>query len=40
MLPLQGRLDAVRRLSHNLGCGVGDDMDELLAEHRFDGGLR
>ncbi|MCZ8109062.1 MAG: hypothetical protein ACK50I_14090 [Burkholderiales bacterium] len=34
------RLDAVRRLAHNLGYGVGDDMDDLLAEHRFDGGSR
>lgn len=32
------RLDAVRRLGHNLGYGVGDDMDNLLAEHGFDGG--
>lgn len=37
---LLGRLDAVRRLGHNLGYGVGDDMDDLLAEHRFDGGSR
>ncbi|MDB5849637.1 MAG: hypothetical protein JWP29_3389 [Rhodoferax sp.] len=35
---LLGRLDAVRRLSHNLGYGVGDDMDDRLAEHGFDGG--
>jgi hypothetical protein len=35
---LLGRLDAVRRLGHNLGYGVGDDMDDLLAEHGFDGG--
>jgi hypothetical protein len=34
--PLLDRLDAVRRLSHNLGYGVGDDMDDLLAEHGFD----
>lgn len=27
------RLDAVRRLGHNLGYGVGDDMDDLLAAH-------
>lgn len=27
------RLDAVRCLGHNLGYGVGDDMDDLLAEH-------
>jgi hypothetical protein len=32
------RLDAVRRLGHNLGYGVGNDMDGLLAEHGFDGG--
>lgn len=37
---LLGRLDAARRLGHNLGYGVGDDMDDLLAEHRFDGGSR
>ena len=29
---LLARLDAVRRLSHNVGYGVGDDMDDLLAE--------
>lgn len=34
------RLDAVRRLGHNLSYGVGDDMDDLLAEHGFDGGPR
>jgi hypothetical protein len=28
-----GRLDAVRRISHNVGYGVGDDMDDLLAAH-------
>ena len=38
--PLLSRLDAVRRLGHNLRYGVGDDMDNLLAEHRFDGGSR
>lgn len=27
------RLDAVRRISHNFGYGVGDDMDDLLAEY-------
>ena len=37
---LLGRLDAVRRLGHNLGYGVGDDMDDLLAELGFDGGPR
>jgi phosphoglycolate phosphatase-like HAD superfamily hydrolase len=31
------RLDAVRRLGHNLGYGVGDDMDDLLAAHAADG---
>jgi hypothetical protein len=30
---LYGRLDAVRRISHNFGYGVGDNMDDLLAEH-------
>jgi hypothetical protein len=37
---LWGRMDAVRRLGHNLGYGVGDSMDDLLAEHGFEGGLR
>jgi hypothetical protein len=37
---LLGRLDAVRRLGHNLGYGVGDNMDDLLAERVFDGGPR
>lgn len=32
-LGLHGRLDAVRRISHNFGYGVGDDMDDLLAEY-------
>ncbi len=32
------RLDAVRHISHNFGYGVGDDMDDLLAEHAIDGG--
>jgi hypothetical protein len=31
--PLHGRLDTVRRISHNFGYGVGDDMDDLLAEY-------
>lgn len=31
--PLWDRLDAVRRISHNFGYGVGDDMDGLLAEY-------
>ncbi len=30
---LFARLDAVRRICHNFGYGVGDDMDDLLAEH-------
>ena len=34
------RLDAVRRLGHNLGYGVGDDMDDLLAARGFYGGPR
>jgi len=38
--PFLNRLDAVRRLGKNLGYGVGDEMDELLAEHGFDGGQR
>lgn len=33
---LLGRLDEVRRISHNFGYGVGDDMDDLLAEHGID----
>lgn len=33
---LWGRLDAVRRLGHSLGYGVGDDMDDLLAAHAPD----
>ena len=38
--PLLGRLDVVRRLGQNLGDGVGDNMDDLLAKHGFDGGSR
>ena len=34
---LWARLDKIRRISHNLGYGVGDDLDELLAEHGVDG---
>lgn len=34
--PLMGRLDTVRRTSHNFGYGVGDDMDVLLAEYGAD----
>ena len=37
-LELFTRLDAVRRTSHTVGYGVGDDMDDLLAEHAIDGG--
>lgn len=33
---LLDRLDDVRRTCHNFGYGVGDDMDELLAEHGVD----
>lgn len=33
---LWGRLDAVRRLGHNLGYGVGDDMNDLLARYGGD----
>ncbi len=32
----RARLDEVRRISHNFGYGVGDDMDELLSEHGVD----
>jgi hypothetical protein len=34
---LMVRLDAVRRISHNFGYGVGDDMDDLHAEYGLDG---
>lgn len=37
---LLDRLDAVRHLGHNMGYGVGNDMDALLAENGFDGGPR
>jgi len=30
--PLWSRLEAVRRISQNVGYGVGEDMDRLLAE--------
>ncbi len=33
---LLARLDAVRQLSHNLGYGVGDEMDDLLVRSGFD----
>jgi hypothetical protein len=29
-------LDAVRSTCHNFGYGVGDDMDDLLAEYGAD----
>ena len=32
--PLIARLDRVRRISHNFGYGVGDDMESLLAGRR------
>ena len=34
--PLWDRLDNVRSLCHNFDYGVGDDMDDLLAEHGAD----
>ena len=34
--PLWDRLDAVRFTGHNFGYGVGDDMDDLLAEYGAD----
>ena len=34
---LWARLHEIRRISYNFGYGVGDDMDELLAEHGVDG---
>jgi len=37
---LAERLDTARRTSHNLGYGVGDDMDDLLAKYGFDSGSR
>ncbi len=33
---LWARLDVVRDRSHDIGYGVGDDMDALLAEHGAD----
>ncbi len=30
---LVARLDAVRRISHKCGYGVGDDMDDIIAEY-------
>lgn len=37
---LMARLDAVRHTGHNFGYGVGDDMDDLLAEYGFANGAR
>jgi len=37
---LMARLDSVRHISHNFGYGVGDDMDDLLAEYGLDGRKR
>ena len=34
--PLWDRLDTVRSTCHNFGYGVGDDMDNLLAEYGAD----
>ena len=34
---LWARLGEVRRIGHNFGYGVGDDMDELLVDHGVDG---
>lgn len=36
-ISLLERLDTVRRISHDVGYGVGDDMDRLLAAHSVDG---
>jgi len=36
---LLGRLDAVRGISHNFGYGVGDDIDDLLADGIDENGL-
>ena len=33
---LAARLDAVRDVCHNVGHGVGEEMDALLAEHGID----
>jgi hypothetical protein len=35
-IALTGRLSSVRHLCHNFGYGVGDDMDDLLAEYGID----
>jgi hypothetical protein len=34
---MHGRLDAVRRISHDFGYGIGDDMDALLTEYGVEG---
>ncbi|RFC39583.1 MAG: hypothetical protein DID89_2727547875 [Candidatus Nitrotoga sp. CP45] len=34
--PFADRLDTVRRTCHNFGYGVGDNMDDLLAEYGAD----
>jgi len=36
--PLIARLDNVRRVSHDFGYGVGNEMDDLMAEYGCDGG--
>ena len=33
---LHHRLDSVRRISHNIGYGVGNDMNELFSKHGGD----
>lgn len=35
---LMARLDAVRRISDNIGYGVGEEMDDLLAGYEYDDG--
>ena len=35
-LDLFARLDTVRRISHHVGYGIGDVMDDLLAEYAID----
>jgi hypothetical protein len=34
LIPHDVRLDRVRTITHNLGYGVGDEMDSLLAKNR------
>ena len=31
---LMARLQEASRLSHDLGCGLGEEMDELINEYR------